>query len=269
MATGFVTPPLTPPPGFVTPSTRGPLRTLNPNQTPPRNVGSVRRWGGRNNGCATPRKSLTVSSRYLDAIRNIEVCSLIPGVGQIGHRIGEGQFSEVFEIEGQPGKVLKRYQDHHLTTDREVRERIDYVLEQYGILREIAPAFQATIYNADTAIEDGYLVVERIPLAFPTPIWTHETRLEDLSSTDMRILEQVKALFQILANNNLMVDLKNDNVGLNDDSNVILFDWHDVPNERDAFWANVANRVNSFARGNDGRINQKIYGYLYPRQPLK
>ena len=254
MATGLATPPrfVTPPPP--------PFGWRDPNQnTPP----PKSQCNGRNWQLETPCKWWTGSSPYLNKIRDIGVCSIIDGIGRIGCQIGQGQFSDVFEVEGEQ-MVLKRYQERRLTTDEEVKERIAFVLEQYGTLCKIAPSCQATIYNENTAVEDGFLLVERIPLPFPTPTWTQKIRLEDLSPTDKKILSQVKELFQILANNNLMVDLKNDNVGLDHDGNVVLFDWHDVPDDRDEFWCHVKNRVNSFARGKDMAINPEIFDYLYP-----
>lgn len=210
-----------------------------------------------------------ILSLYLKKIQKIPINGIVWKGQRYDLKLrGGGTYSHVYFVIGQPDKVAKIYQERRLSTEQNVRDRYAYIAEQYKSLGEMNPEnphqHQAKIFNIETAQDDGFLLVEDIPEPFPAATWTANKKLQDLSEKDRNLLSQIKTMFQYIANKNLMVDLRWDNVGLGADGKVKLFDWHEEPDEKDELSKHIKTEIKSFAEGTDGRVNQEIFAYLCP-----
>lgn len=209
--------------------------------------------------CAYIRKILSIEHnkkvQFKDKIYDLSI------------RLGAGDYSNVYLVKDHPEMVVKFYQAHRLTSERRVQSRIQYILKQYHIFAEIDGKIphlhQAKILNDKTAIEDGFLMVERISDPFPEPSWDINTKFSELSERDIHLLSQVQKMFKFLVDNKIFIDLKRDNVGV-EQQIVKLFDWHEEPEEEDELNLHIRKKINSFAIGKDGLINPEIFNALRP-----
>jgi hypothetical protein len=218
-------------------------------------------------------KEFLPEDRYIQKIRNIPMqrkVQCLDKVYELSSLLGAGDYSNVYLIKDHPEMVVKFYRAHKLTCKpSKVRKRIEYILKQYGIFSLIDPKtpllHQAKIMNFETAIEDGFLLVERIPESFPEPSWDVNTKFSQLGEDDKHILFQIQKIFSYINKNKINIDVKRDNVGLNNRT-VKLFDWSEEPDEEDELNLHIRNKINTFARGKDGLVNPDIFDFLCPTE---
>ena len=160
-------------------------------------------------------------------------------------RISNGCHSIAFKFkEGQPSfypnqsndqLVIKVFHEDNFNENRGLveKEQLKFILQQYAQLAsdfsECSPEIKpyATIYNAESVKNDGYLVQEKIN-TFEHPLWNKETAPADV---DMNILRQITHLFVYSYSNREVpgLDLKWENIGLRSGSGtLVVFDYFEL-----------------------------------------
>jgi hypothetical protein len=121
------------------------------------------------------------------------------------------------------------------------------------------------ILNAETAVNDGFLIVEKISESFKMT-FDAVTKIEELSEYEKNLLDQVKAAFAFAYDNRIGLDYRKSNVGVKN-GQVVLYDLMEKLAKIELF---IENAVLSFSKNRYDECNLEIYDYLMPQNvPLQ
>jgi hypothetical protein len=182
-------------------------------------------------------------------------------------QVGKGDFSEVFDIASDSfilhkivfkrfkKEVLSRYKDQTLNL-------LKHSLDQYHILLKhdfpVAP-----ILNVATAIEDGYVLMEKIPNDFPQIYWNIGTPVSALSDETKSYLKQVKNMFQQAFDLKIQADIYPRNLKMTQNGNILLVDLKESTDidsiDENPLQIELGSQLRAFANN-----NPHIYNYLLP-----
>ncbi len=194
------------------------------------------------------KKALAIaSSLSIEANGSTHLLELLPGM--------KGHHSQLYRIcsetplvPGIPNENLyiKIFHEEAIQKHgRMIPTMMQNSLNQYQALQGKLPTIQ--IYNASTAKNDGYFVVQKVaPL--PTP-WTNK---KSLASEDMALLEQIQKFFEFSWNDpsTLPLDLQRYNLGIDGEKVVLLDFMEHAEDELYAFRLIARSRIKSIAAGN-------------------
>ena len=164
----------------------------------------------------------------------------------------QGRFSEVFVPTSDSAQVcedvlnseivIKILRDDKLRSTSacpsSAEEKIDLALNQFKCLAEYFKNKKekhppiVMIYNPDTAKDCGYTVVQKVkPL--DAPLWTKDTKVSALSTEQKRHYNTLVKLLeanQVLKDTKMSeMDLKQDNLGIDGQGNLVLLDYVNTP----------------------------------------
>ncbi|MDR3623924.1 MAG: hypothetical protein P4L16_02155 [Chlamydiales bacterium] len=148
---------------------------------------------------------------------------------------GRGSYCQVFKIKDENASVIQISENTILTSsiliktyheenkNSSTKKLMDAVLNNYK--QWIVFGFPiATIYNASTATEDGFYIIENILHAINPQEWSKYNSIEEFSDADQSVLKQVKAIFILMASLFLPMDIKPDNVRMTKSGVVTIVD---------------------------------------------
>ena len=198
----------------------------------------------------------TAPADYKSIMRRIELQAQISYNGNVFHLDkvpgAHGDFVQCYElagrcersiIDGIPNEKVLVKAFHETTCNRngpnQIKKFMESSLKQYRELQQIAPSYYrqmqpmigdglhtATIYNADTAIRDGFYIVEYIPYPVDISSWKERTvRFEDLDAKSQNLLKEVKRFMHFMVDQNISIDLKPSNIRLDDTDTPYLVDY--------------------------------------------
>ena len=181
-------------------------------------------------------------------------------------RVAKGTFSEVFEMVDKTPQLISGISNENvvvkmLRTEQlesikscpySAKEKITCALNQFKFLEEYfkkegkenPPIVQ--IYNVDTALSSRYTVVEKVkPLQ--EPLWTQDVEFSALS---LEQKEHYNAIVRLLTANKALavagepeMDLKDDNLGINDKGHLVLLDYVNIPFYLSSFGDSYSRRL--------------------------
>lgn len=180
-----------------------------------------------------PRAKKLVVNAFSNALRNATAGRLeFQGKTYSVSLSRAGTFGKVFKINDLvpivPDRanntvLVKVFRDHFCAKGAEYTANI---VTQYQLLR-VKGFPVAQIFNADTAVQDGIILIERIPdIILPQNIW-REKRLDQLTEAEMGYLIVVRTFFDFAVEDNVLLDLVPSNFKCKD-GRLTFFDFREI-----------------------------------------
>lgn len=200
------------------------------------------------------RFSESDKSRYIEKYQRINsqlwserfdfrgmVCSL--------QYLGSGDFNDCFKI-----KAPHEMENYVIKTFHEVRmnrcfKRLHsmscHAIEQFTVLKGLGIPV-ANILNADTAVADGYSVVEYVPEAIDPSIWIDKS-FDELDHKTKEILGKVRSFFEAAFIHNLSLDLLPANLRVKANGELVITDFCEEAFDTDTFNAEICTRLKKWS----------------------
>lgn len=193
--------------------------------------------------------------------------------------MGAGTYSNVYEILSEEPLyekycndelVVKFFQPEVIARDNcSIEGYYDHMIKQYNELKTIGFPHCAEIMNAETAKDNGFIIMKKIPNPFQIN-FDPAAKIHKLDEKTINHLNQIKAAFETATRNGICVDYKKDNVGIvykdtesTDDpyGEIFLLDYRE---KKANLMLYIDLAVQSFSKNEQGECSQAIYDYLMP-----
>lgn len=197
----------------------------------------------------------------------------MPAISGRGAIVGEGAYKKVYTVPENIQPLVKGISNKDIlvqifdaskkpnTSTENIHKFIERTIEQYRIAKHyFGDRSVVTIHNADKAIQDGYLIVEKIELSLEEVL--NRLRSSPDQQKAISILNQVKAFFLLSLEREIDTDLRLDNLRVKQDAQgnyqVILIDFKEEEDEVD-YIGNKKNHLQYLPLNFKGLVPDQVY----------